>query len=254
MNPSIINFFKLLALSLWLFLPLTTVANSEETFNQANEYYSQGEYDKAVELYSELASNYSNFEIHYNLGNAYFKLNNIPKSILHYERALKINPYHEDALHNVAFARERTLDKIDSKQLDTDVLNKLISSVSIDFWAYLSVGLMIFGVALFWLIAKTSRVFLKNVMLYTSVVVVLVSFLALFLAFRHKSIVQQPNSAIIFSQKTDVLTEPTDTGKKSFMLHEGSKVLVLEKNENWVRISIGNDKQGWIKKKDCELI
>lgn len=239
-----------------IFIFATTVvhATPEEAFLQANTYYANGEYAQAAELYEGLTDEFSNMELHYNLGNAYYKLNEIAKSILHYEKALKLDPYNKDILYNLELARERTLDKIDGKQIESDVLNKLIAAVPVNFWAFLTIGLMIIGVLLFWLISKTHRIFIKNILLYTSIFIVLVSFVSLFLTLKHKDYLDTPQAAIIFTQKVDVLTEPTEEGRNTFMLHEGTKVKILKEDGEWTRITIGNDKEGWIRTRDCAYI
>ena len=92
----------------------TSVENPNIKFKEANELYANGKYTEAAELYNTLITDdYLSPEIYYNLGNAYFKLNQIPQAILNYERALKLKPDYEDAIFNLKQANFRTIDKID---------------------------------------------------------------------------------------------------------------------------------------------
>src|ERR1051325_9538876 len=64
----------------WSTTPLPT-----HPFIIANEAYAKGNFVKAAEGYEQLiAQDYESAELYYNLGNAYYKLDNIGKAILNY--------------------------------------------------------------------------------------------------------------------------------------------------------------------------
>jgi tetratricopeptide (TPR) repeat protein len=85
-----------------------------KNFEQGNEAYQSGNYLKAIEYYNQIIDNgYQTSEVYYNLGNAYYKLKNIPEAILNYERALKVDPSDEDSEFNLRIANLQTLDKIE---------------------------------------------------------------------------------------------------------------------------------------------
>ena len=99
-----------------LFLLLINPAFSQEasSFEQANVYYQNKDYIKAIELYdSSLAQGVESAALYYNLGNAHFKINNIPAAILNFERAKKLIPNDEDILFNLKIANLRIVDKIE---------------------------------------------------------------------------------------------------------------------------------------------
>ncbi len=81
---------------------------------QANKYYDESEYSLAVETYETIINNgFESDKLYYNLGNAYFKLNNLPMAIFYYEKAKKLNPYDADILFNLEIANGRIIDKIE---------------------------------------------------------------------------------------------------------------------------------------------
>ena len=98
------------------FLTLSTFllfAKSDSTFINANKAYTQKNYTLAIQLYNEvLADGYKNADVYYNLGNAYFSLNELGKSILNYERALRLSPGFADAKFNLEFSNQQVVDKI----------------------------------------------------------------------------------------------------------------------------------------------
>src|SRR5881394_716957 len=83
-------------------------------FNQANQLYRKAEYDKAATMYEQIIKNgYESPALYYNLGNARFKLKDVPGSIVNYERARRLAPRDEDIAYNLRLANLRVIDKIE---------------------------------------------------------------------------------------------------------------------------------------------
>ena len=84
-------------------------------FDMANEEYKDGSYENAITLYEGLLSSpgIKAADIHYNIGNAAFKLDNYGGAISSYRRALRLAPRNQDIVANLEFVREATLDRID---------------------------------------------------------------------------------------------------------------------------------------------
>ena len=71
--------------------------------------------------------------------------------------------------------------------------------------------------------------------------------IVLFFAFQNYSLEKNDNPAIIFSQESQIKTEPNLRSETAFLLHEGSKVQILEMyDNNWAKIKIADGKTGWI--------
>ena len=93
----------------WSFLQNDTL------FKKANTLYNNGKYLEAIDNYmSILETNTHSAELYFNLGNAHYKLNNIATSIYYYEKALQLKPNDKDIINNIAFARNMTIDAIDT--------------------------------------------------------------------------------------------------------------------------------------------
>ena len=79
---------RLLVLLLFLLTPFAVAQEATLQFEQANQLYRSGDFRKAAEMYEQIVKgSYENPMLYYNLGNAYFKLQDIPSAILKIGRA-----------------------------------------------------------------------------------------------------------------------------------------------------------------------
>ena len=113
---------KIIYFILLLAFPLILVAQENATDinvsvpankSVGDSAYVNGNYADAISVYEHLLKNAGeSAELHYNLGNAYYKAGNVPKAILAYERASLLNPGDEDIVFNLQLARSKTVDKV----------------------------------------------------------------------------------------------------------------------------------------------
>ncbi|PIQ08501.1 MAG: competence protein, partial [Ignavibacteriales bacterium CG18_big_fil_WC_8_21_14_2_50_31_20] len=125
---------------LFVLSSLIFASQQDEIMNDANNYYQNKQYEKAIEKYNSILElNFESSALYYNLGNAYFRTNQIGKSILNYERALKLDPNNEDLQYNLAIVKARTADRIKEvpKLFIIEWWEMLISSLSTVMWQVL---------------------------------------------------------------------------------------------------------------------
>ena len=232
-------------------------ADHRELWNSGNEKYIQGEFASALENYLKIEEmGYSSSQLTYNIGNTYFKLGENGKAILYFERTLKLDPSDGDAERNLALAKEYTLDKIES--VPEFILTTWIREAGYVFssngWAMLS---LVFA-ALFALImllfryATTSRI--RKTSFITGVVVLLFAVVSVLFAWNQKSDFTTHDTAIIMKPVSSVKSSPDNSGKTLFILHEGTKVKLLEQIGGWQRVELPDGRQGWIMSVDIEII
>ncbi len=242
-------------LSFWVF-PCFGQDSAENLFKQANEAYEKEEFKIAFETYQKIENqDLISVELFLNLGNAAYKLNDIPNSIYYYEKGLKINPSNSDLKHNLKLAQEKVIDKNKSK--NTSSFSKWISNIigqTADFWAKFSIMFSILGGFFFisYLFLKQNK--FRKALLYFGAIIWVISILFVVFEYIQVSQLNDNSHAIIFEPTTEIKNEPSDISSTAFILHEGSKVKILESNSNWHKISFSEDKVGWIKKESLKKI
>lgn len=255
MKKCLKTYRPLLALCMFfltLLLPhlATGQAAMEPLFEQGNTAYNEGDYNKAIALYEQtLKLGQHSAALYYNLGNAYYRLNNVAESIYYFEKAKRLNPKDEDIQINSAFARNMTIDAIEflpESQL-TQLKNRLFNSLSFYSWSILTVVMLWVFVGLFlgYLLFKSTS--LKRSFFFSSLVVLLLFIGSFFVTFSINQQEKNTQFAILFSNQIDIWSEPNQQGELLFTLHEGTKVQLLDNLEEWQKIRIANGSEGWIK-------
>lgn len=248
--------------SFYLLLFLTVVSSNskasiETDYNNANQLYSEQKYSEAITIYENiLAKNYISPDVYYNLGNAYFKTNQLPAAILNYEKALKLTPNHEDAIFNLKLANSKTIDKVERlpSMFIGNAWHKLVTSKTVLTWSYLCILFIFISLLLFVCYLLIHIVILKKIGFYGGCIFLVISLFSWFLADQHASISKHNTEAIIFSSVVTVVSEPNENANKLFNLHEGLKVNVLEATNTWSKIKIPNGNVGWIKNESLQEI
>ena len=244
---------------IWMVFPsiLSAQINVENTFSQANELYNKGSYIEAINNYKEIIKNdFHSAELYYNLGNAYYRLDSIASSVYYYEKALQLNPNDREIIDNLELINKTLVDEIDP--ITTPLIESILNSISNIFyfetWGYISIFFSFLIVALFlsYYFANSSRVKrLTFVLLCISSIFMLVSLIN-----GNKGYNNYINNeyAVIYSYETDLKTEPNYRSETLFMLHEGTKIQVLENYNNWIKIRLVNGQVGYIQLIDVKIL
>jgi tetratricopeptide (TPR) repeat protein len=244
----------LLIISFVLITTFSAVADQANAlFEMANKAYADGKYQQAVELYEQiLQKKLASGDVYFNLGNAYYKLNQIGRAILYYEKAEVYLSGDEALEQNLKIARLKIVDKIEPLPVLflTEWWNAAINTFAFTTLAWLCFGL--FSLTLIWLAIYllANRWIFGRLTWITAAV-----FLILLIMFIGK-IYQFESSqyGIIFADKIAVVGEPTLTGQELFILHEGTKVKINRSLDGWYEISLADGKTGWIKADGLEII
>ncbi|MEE9350181.1 MAG: tetratricopeptide repeat protein [Flavobacteriaceae bacterium] len=220
-----------------------------DLFIEGNKLYKQAKYNEAIEKFIEIEKqNLQSAELFYNLGNAYYKTNNVAPAIYYYEKALKIAPNNKDIAVNLKFAQRMTIDNI--KPLPSHVFQKIsrnfIQKIRFNSWAYYSVFFALLFALLFLLYHFSDSSGKKRTYFMTGTFSLVLALLSLLFAFHTYKVTSNKREAIIFIQQTQVKDAPLLSGKNVFRLHEGTKVTVLKSQDNWKKIKIIDGQTGWI--------
>lgn len=246
-----------ISLLLMLLLNICKAQVPMERFEKANQLYQEESYAEAIDIYESLLSeDLVSSDLHYNLGNAYFRSRKIPRAILHYEKALKIDPAMEDAKHNLKFANSQTIDKIENppKLFLYRWWDSLINLFSSRAWAYISllfIGLSLIGFGIYF---YSQSKLLKKTAFYFALSFMVCFILSWFIAEGQIRSREKSNFAIITSPTVDINSSPSEGSSRLFVLHEGSKVKLDDSLEGWYEISLPNGNTGWLLKSAVEEI
>ncbi len=222
-------------------------------FQLGNKAYTEENYQEAAKIYERLISkNQTSFELNYNLGNAYFRLNEIPKAILNYERALQIRPHHKATQYNLKLSNQRTLDQISETPLFFLVewwigWQGFLSSTV---WAILAIVLMIgSGIGwISWLFGVSRKI--KKIGFVSGILGLSISLFFMLTAWQRYSYEQDSNMAILFAKETALKSSADDRSPDILLLHEGIKVELLDTIGLWHKVRLPNGEQGWLPIKD----
>ncbi len=229
----------------------------ETLFHQANQYYDNGDYAAAAETYEKIVqAGRGNWQLFYNLGNAYFRLNEIGRAILYYEKALRLNPDNEDIRFNLDYANLKIVDRIPEppKQAFVVWIESLVLGPSFRTLMWITVGLYALVMAL--LALRYFWVKLDNLRAYRlalwSAGMAFVLFLGLFSFRWYKQSTEQ--YGIVMAKAVTVTSSPTRDATEVFELHEGTKLRIEKQSGDWLRIRLRDGKVGWIPKEAVETI
>ncbi|MBQ1938282.1 MAG: tetratricopeptide repeat protein, partial [Bacteroidales bacterium] len=230
----------------------------DSLWNQATRQYTEGQYQEAVQSYLSIVElGLSSADLHYNLGNAYFKSQQYGFSILHYEKALKLAPSHKDARFNLQLANEHVVDDIE--QVPEFILTTFVKKIGFlcnsDVWAVLFlVFLSLTLLSLLFLFLSRSLV-LRKTGFACAIVAVLLAAASLSFSLVQKRNYTVQDSAIVVRSVVEVKSSPTDDDSSAlFILHEGTKVKLLDTVGPWKNVELSDGRQGWMKDADLEII
>ena len=226
-----------------------TAQNPEQLFKEGNTYYANGQYQEAIDAYKKvLDSDQESAAVYYNLANAHFKLNNVAPSIYYYEKALQLAPADRDIKNNIVFAQKMRIDAITPLPENTfqKWFNNVLTLLTTDGWAYATVTFVILFVLLFLAYYFSFKTASKRTYFITSFLCLGLGLLSLVFAYSAFAKISKDNPAIVFATESKVKSEPNLSSTEAFVLHEGTKVMILESVENWKKISLADGKTGWI--------
>ena len=222
------------------------------------EAYTDGNFAQALQDWEDVrATGLMSKELYYNLGNAYFKTGEIAPAILWYERALRLDPSDADVRYNLDYARALTQDRIDEiPEIFFEQWGRaLCYLVPSNTWAMISLlafGLTVALVLLFLLGRSAGR---RRVGFFGAIVALIIAFLGWDFAQWQQSEARRQDQAIVMRPVSSVKSSPSESSAKDlFILHEGTRVKVLDNVSGYANIELADGRKGWIPAREIEII
>ena len=244
----------------WLLLAMICFGGTSAkavTKNNADTEYQKGNYQQAIRDYEEILKNGESAEIYFNLGNAYYRTDNITKAVLNYERARLLSPGDDDINFNLQFARSKTIDKItpQSEMFFVTWYKSLVNFTSVDNWAKTGILCIVMALLLVLLYLFGPQLMLRKIGFFGGLAFFVIFLQSNLFAFQQKQALDNRTGAIIISPSVNIKKTPAKNSADQFVLHEGTRVDIIDKGmTDWRCIRVGDGREGWIETKAIEEI
>lgn len=240
-----------------LLLLAVTMSATAVTKQEADSAYVRGNYQQAIKAYEQLLTEGVSADLYYNLGNAYYRTDNITRAVLNYERALLLAPADGDIRFNLQMARSKTIDKVvpESEMFFVTWYRSVVNLASVDGWARCALCSLALAIVLALLYLFASRIALRKVGFFGACAMLLLFVLSNLFAQAQKNQQADRRGAIIIRSSVPVKSTPAKNGTDLFLLHEGTKVVITDMTmQEWREIRVGDGKQGWVETSQIEVI
>ncbi len=249
--------FLLILVSIFILLSGTQSKCQDvlELYQQGNQYYDQGEFDKAIESYQKIIqAGLDNSKVYYNLGNAYFRQGELGNAILNYRRAERLDPRDEDIKANIEYVKLYTLDKIDLENVNlvSSIMKSILDRATLDEWTLLVSGIYFLGIILGIFLVFLDRLLRPLlIVLIILIILLILSGSLLYAKIRTEALIER---GVVIEAETDVRSGPGDDYTLQFTAHEGLEFQIKDQQEGWNLIVLPNGVMGWLEKQTIEKI
>ncbi len=233
------------------------IVEPDSLWDRANTAYINSDYNAAIELYSSIEQQgLSSDKLYFNLGNAYYKTDDIARAILYYQKALLISPTDADIIYNLSVAQSQTKDQIEA--IPEFFLNSWSRSIARIFdctgWSIISlVALaMVLSSLLFFILSPVMRI--RKIGFGVGLVAMFIFMISTIYALGERREQLDHNKGVIMSQSISIKSSPDRSATDLFMLHNGTTVKILREIDGWYEVVIADGKKGWIESSRIEII
>lgn len=249
--------FKIFLIILTTIISLKAYPQEVEKFNSGVEGYSAGNYKEALDSWIDLYdAGYRSANLNYNIGNAYFKMGDIPSAILFYERAYLLKPADENINYNLNIARSLTVDRFN--EIPELFFLKWFNFVSLllrsNTWSIISIVSFIFCLLSASLYIYSSKYGMKVTGFWVGILMLIVSVATLSFSLQNRTLVFDSHKAIIFTPQISGKSSPDTSGTDLFVIHEGTRVTVGEAIGGWFEITLSDGNKGWVPASSLNII
>lgn len=242
----------------YLFILTTQIFFAQTGMENGNTLYKQGNYQEAIDAYETIVyrSQKQSPELYYNLGNCYYKLNKVAPSIYNYEKALVLNPDFEEAKNNLEIAKKLQIDdiKLIPKAGIGRMILHTISVFHYNTWGWITVAFALLFLLFFIAYYFTETTAIKRTFFTVMLVIFGLLFISLIAAISLKNAYDTDKPAIIFAEATSLYNDNKSNKKELLKLHEGTKVFVKETQNNYKKVELTDNSEGWILSKDIKEV
>ena len=220
--------------------------------------YTDSDWDEALRDWQGIeALGLRSVELYYNIGNAFFKQGDYAHAILYYERALKLDPSAQDVQHNLEFARGFVQDRIETvpEFFLSSWLRSLRRSLPGNSWCTLFFVLLALFLASMLIFVLSRRSSAKKTGFFLALPAFVLAVLCLVFAASQRTDSMRRDAAIVTRPVSAVKSTPgAGSSSDLFILHEGTKVRIIDEVGDWRNVELADGRRGWMPVGDMEII
>ena len=237
----------------------TVFAQEERTekFKKGVEYYTESDYQAALDEWLDIYNTgYRSAELNYNIGNAYFKLSNVPGAILFFERARLLKPGDSNINYNLQIAKTLVIDKFEEipELFFVKWYDFLALMLTTNTWAVISIVTFVLFLILLSVYIYSTGYRTKVIGFWTAMLALLISVSSLTFTVRNRNLVYNSREAVIFAPSVNGKSSPDNSGTDLFVLHEGSRVTIEDNVGEWFEIKLSDGNKGWVPSTSLTII
>lgn len=234
-----------------------TALTEAQLWDKANTAYINSDFHTAIDVYNQiLARGLGSAKLYYNLGNACFKDERLGEAILNYNRALRLAPGNDDIRYNLGVAEAMTKDNIEAipEFFLASWLRAVRHVMGCTSWSILSLVALLAALGLFLLYLLAQRLPLRKAGFYGTLVAFLLFVVTTWFAAGERHEILDDTQAVVMTASTAVKSSPDKSSTDLFVLHEGTKVTVTDRLDDWCEVVIADGKKGWLERSKIEVI
>jgi hypothetical protein len=219
--------------------------------------FAKEDFKTAVTHYKAVAEMGESAAVCYNLGCCSYRLDDMARSVLWFERAALLDPSDEDIRFNLDMARSKTIDHITPRHemFFTAAWHSMTSWLSADEWAAWAVAFFVGMLLLFFMYFFSSDIVVRKTGFFGALLSLVLVLLTNALAYSQRRMQVERSGAIVMTPAVTVKSTPSKSGTELFVLHEGTRVEILDNSmKEWVEVQIADGKVGWMEREQLEQI
>ena len=239
-----------------LILLLASPSTAQTTLEDADNAYMQEHYQEAAEIYEAALLEGASADVYYNLGNTYYRLKEMGKAVLNYERALMLEPGNEDIRYNLDICKSKAVDQFNkpSEMFFITWFKELIYSKNADQWGTIGLVSLVLAMLCFGLYRFSGMLSLRKIGFFVGVVLFISAVLTNIAAALSYYAYTHDQRAVVLSVSS-LYKASNDKEEPLRELNAGTTVEVVEENsKGWCEILLPNGKKGWVKQETVAKI
>ena len=237
----------------FLTLGMVYSQNIDSLFSSGNDSYNKNQFDVSVDAYENILSQgFYSADLYYNLGNAYYRLEDFANARWSYEMGINIDPRNKDMIHNLMLTKKKipnTIEPPDSQILDL-INNFLTNFTYSDFVLFSSIMLLLYSICFIIYRLMPSRPIAISYYVFIVLFFIGTSFSAIKFLWERNN-----NFGIILNDETKLYSAPfLNEDITISIFFSGNKVKIEQTTDKWIEISSIDGRKGWIRLEDIRTL